>query len=178
MRCDLMRNGAGLLVMAVLLMTAACGNEMPAPWPAPRPAGRKANNLAPAIEAALSRADRLEVLSLHPSISKTPPPDAFHEWSVLGRTEVTDPARARQILAAVSRGIQESNGTKALCFEPRHGIRARSGGATVDLVICFACYQIEAYMAGEQMSGAAIAPSPQAVLDGVLRDANVPLAKR
>jgi len=39
-------------------------------------------------------------------------------------------------------------------------------------------YQIEAYMAGEQMSGAAIAPSPQSLLDGVLRDASVPLGKR
>jgi hypothetical protein len=64
----------------------------------------------------------------------------------------------------------------ARCFDPRHGIRATSGETVADLVICFECLQIEAYVNDKHLQGALTSASPQAFLNGVLRDAKIPLA--
>jgi hypothetical protein len=166
-----------MLAIAVLLSTLSCGVETPPPKPAPTPA-KETRNLPPSVDALLSRAQELEVLSLDPQVLNKPPADAYHGWRVLGRTAVRDAGRTRELLDAISKGIQESDGRVAMCFEPRHGIRARAGDATVDLVICFACYQMEAYVNGARVGNAATTSSPQAALNAVLREAHVPLPTR
>ena len=45
----------------------------------------------------------------------------------------------KQLLDALYKGIADSDGNGAKCFDPRHGIRASVDGKTVDLVICFEC---------------------------------------
>jgi hypothetical protein len=63
------------------------------------------------------------------------------------------------------------------CFEPRHGVRAMAGGKTVDLVICFACSEVQVWSDdGKDLEGLAlIGDSAQAAFDKVLTDAKVPL---
>ena len=43
---------------------------------------------------------------------------------MLRRAEIGPAAQQREILELVERGIRESDGTIAACFDPRHGIRA------------------------------------------------------
>lgn len=128
------------------------------------------------VEAILAKPDRLELFSLDPAMPDEKPKNGFHEWKVLGSTVVKDAKTQAALVAALQKGIAESN-VVASCFDPRHGLRATQGGKTVDLVICFRCRSIEVHR-GDQRSFVWVTVSPQPALDKVLKDANVPLAKK
>lgn len=134
------------------------------------------NRLPGTVDTVLTQATELELLSLEPQLPSTKPRDAFHGYKVLGRTRVQEPQLKDQLLAAIRQGISESAGAVAVCFNPRHGVRAISGRSVVDLVICFECLQIQPYLDGKQVDTALTTRSPQALLDQVLRSSNVPLA--
>src|SRR5262249_52718145 len=107
------------------------------------------------FRAVLDAADTVELLSLDPNdadfddededdesearprvVNPSPPPapaDLFHGFLVLGKTVLEDPAERSAILSALYRGIDESDGDVVMCFDPRHGIRARRGEAVVDV---------------------------------------------
>jgi len=137
-----------------------------------------ANGLPSSVETVLEKSEQLELLSLDPLITKAPPKEAFHGWRVLGTTTIKDSRLRTEIVAAMRNGIAEFQYPVAACFNPRHGIRAKSGDTIVDLVICFECRQIEAYANDKRSGGALTAPSPQSFLDQVLRDAQIPLASK
>ena len=83
----------------------------------------------------------------------------------------------KTLLAALEKGAKDNDGTVARCFDPRHGIRVKAGDKTIDLVICFACYQTKVFT-GDKLSGDYLTTdSPQPALNRVLKDANVPLPK-
>jgi hypothetical protein len=126
----------------------------------------------PSVVSVLAVPDRLEVLSLMPDPEPKEP--GFYGWNVLGRTVVKDSSRRATIVNALSRGIFEADG-EALCFSPRHGVRAKRGKTTVDLVVCFECSKVEVYVDGKQVQALDIDDSPHELLDGVLRAAHVPL---
>ena len=81
------------------------------------------------------------------------------------------------LVAALKKGVEENDGTVANCFNPRHGIRATHEGNTVELVICFECLSMQAYL-GAERSGALTTASPERTFDDVLRAAKVPLAPK
>jgi hypothetical protein len=120
---------------------------------------------------ALARADGVEVLSLDPERQKEKPTDGFHGWKVLGRTVVKDEETRKKVLAAFQKSIEESEGLRAACFKPRHGLRLHHQGKTLDLVICFECFQVHV---DEGNEGFLITASAQPVMDKVLVDAGVP----
>ncbi|MDA1195733.1 MAG: hypothetical protein O2894_11180 [Planctomycetota bacterium] len=97
--------------------------------------------------AVLEQADRLELLALHPfpfDDGKPAAGEGFHDYKILGRADV--PAADRgALVTALYRAIGENDGTAAMCFNPRHGLRAVRGTSTVDLVICFECLQIHGH---------------------------------
>ena len=130
-----------------------------------------AEDLAPDVRTALHGADRVELLSLEPT--KDSSQSAFHGWKVLGSTVVTDPST---LAAALDKGMAEAYAI-AGCWSPRHGIRINRGSSVMDLVICFHCQQIAAYVDGEAVAGAATTKSPQRVLDAILKKAGVRLAR-
>jgi hypothetical protein len=139
------------------------------------------NRLPDDVQAVISRSQRLELLSLDPKqlAAANVTDDArnlFHGWRVLGRTPVDDPNARRQVIDALNRSIQENKGLAAACFVPRHGLRASAGGRTVDLVICFQCFQIR-YYDGQAQGGVLTTASSRALLNRLLRQANVPLAQ-
>ena len=84
----------------------------------------------------------------------------LYHFPVLGRVSITDP---------------EGH----LCFFPRHVLRVVKGGRTIDLVICFQCNSYRVYADGKPASDKSppVGKSSQDLLNKILADAGVPLAK-
>jgi len=106
------------------------------------------------------------------SVSK----EYFHDYRVLGRTEIKDPKRKAELLAALYQGVEDRRASPAACFDPRHGIVAVAGTNRVELLICFHCNQGQEYSATGQR-GFLIGKDPQELFNRTLTEAGVPLAK-
>lgn len=124
------------------------------------------------------KAERLELISLQPEGPPAKGAPALHGWAVLGKTVVKDAEVRKAMVAALKKGLAESDGSTKDCFNPRHAIRVMNGGKPVDYLICFECSQVIIYADGKTRAELPITRSPQPVLDKVLRDAGVPLAKK
>ena len=124
------------------------------------------------VKEILDKAETFELYSLDPKPAKDV--NGFHDYKVLGKTLVKDAKVREGIVAALYKGIADTDGTVAGCFNPRHGIRAGADGQTADLVICFECLSMQAYLDGKRDGGALTTGGPQTTFDKVLRDAGVP----
>jgi hypothetical protein len=116
---------------------------------------------APA-KAILERADRLEVLSLDPNLH-----GSFHGYRVLKTVLVTSPDTRKALVSAFEQAVKENQGEMAMCFNPRHGLRATNGEKQEEFVICFQCLQVEAY--GETEAQFLVSRSAAPAFDEVLR---------
>jgi hypothetical protein len=106
---------------------------------------------------------------------KKPKEEFFQGWPILGKTALKDAARkeVRDLFGAAVRA-----GAGAKCFDPRHGLRITSGAMTFDLVICFRCSWIYIYSPKkDDPVKKVIHPGMQRVLDKLLKDAKISLAK-
>lgn len=101
--------------------------------------------------------------------------EEFHGFPVLGKVEIDKASDRKAIVNAVHEGIAQSNGMKARCFVPRHGLRVETNDNAIDYVICFECLQIDTYANGERTNKPTTS-APQAMLNQYLKAANVPLA--
>jgi len=128
-------------------------------------------------KAALEGAGEIELLSLEPAHPQEKPADDFHGWKVLGRKVVGDETVRKELVAAFEKGVAEYTGGPAKCFNPRHGIRVKHGGKTVDFVICFECYQVRAYVGGAKEMWFLVSRSPAELFNKILKDGGVPLPK-
>src|SRR5262245_44192703 len=137
----------------------------------------KENKLSDDAKAILEQADQFELYSLDPEQTKEKPKDTFHGWKVLGKTTVKEKADRGKLMESLQKGIKDNDGTVAACFNPRHGLKATKGDKTVELVICFECYQVEVWL-GENRDSVLVTRSPQPAFDKVLKDAKVPLPKK
>jgi hypothetical protein len=142
-------------------------------------AEEKENKLPADAKVILEKAEQFEMYSLDPSIEKVEGKEGFHGWKVLGKTAVKKAEVRKQLLADLDKGIADSDGNGAKCFDPRHGIRAKHDGKIVDLVICFECGWIYVFRddKAERQGVAVTTGKPQASFDKVLKDAEVPLPK-
>lgn len=154
-----MRTGISLLLCFALVPASASGDD--------KPSSKAARNI-------LENAEHFELYSLNPAKEDK---DGFHGSTVLGKTLVKEAKTHKQIIAALYKGLADSDGTAALCFIPRHGIRATHKGKTVDVLICFECYQAQFHMGGKSETET-LTRSPEKVFDEVLKKAGVPLAKK
>src|SRR5438067_11634669 len=86
----------------------------------PAVAQEKKNELPPGVRAVLDKATSVELLSLDPDGlgegDKVPEKDRFHGYRVLGRTTLKDADTRKAVLAALDKGIKDSDGTRARCF--------------------------------------------------------------
>jgi len=144
--------------------------------------GRAADNALPAkARAVLEKAETLDVYSLDPDterdVTEERPKTGFRGWKILGKTTVQDADARKALLSALDKAVAGAPPRSKKCFEPRHGVRATAGGKTVDLVICFACSEVQVWSdGGVDLEGSArIADSAQPAFDKVLSDAKVPL---
>lgn len=96
----------------------------------------------------------------------------------LGETEIEDVKVRRELVAALSKGTPEHDGSVGMCFLPRHQIVAQRGRKTLDMVICFQCLQMRAKGAGAKQIPGLVSGSPEPVFDRVLEAAGVKLAPK
>ena len=129
------------------------------------------------LKALFEKAETIEVYSLDPSFEdKEPDPKkGFHGWKILGKTTIRDAKARTKLVEGMYKGLAESDGTVAKCFNPRHGIRATVDGKTADVVICFECYQMQ-FVVGAASKTEPTTRAPEKLLDEVLTAAGVPLA--
>jgi hypothetical protein len=125
----------------------------------------------------LEKANQLELLSIGHGPSPKKPAEDFHEWPVIGKTRVEDSKTRNRLVAALEKGVEENKGDSMKCFNPRHGIRVTHDGKTADFVICFECFQVMVYVAGEKEQRFLITASPAPVFNQTLQHAKVPLAR-
>ncbi len=123
----------------------------------------------------LDKATELEVFSLDPMARNEK--DGFHGYKILGKTAVKDADTCKLLVTAFKKGVKENKGTAANCFIPRHGVRFKIDKVTVDLVICFQCFQVHQYYDDKSGPAFLITDSPQPAFNKVLKDAGVPLPK-
>lgn len=172
-----------------LVFWAAVGPASPTDNPPPdRPAAPKdghggaADAVRKSVPAdaitAIENAETFTLYSLDPG--RTGPKDAkekFYDWAVLGRTDVADSAVRKQLVAALWKGVAESDGMVAGCFNPRHGVRVTHKGKTVDFILCFECLSVRV-TDGKRRGTFLITRSPQPAFDKALTDLRVPLAPK
>jgi hypothetical protein len=99
---------------------------------------------------ALRDPESFEILALDPVLIDERAKDArsvpaereFHGYEILGHAPLNEPGARKELVGFVLRGIQESDGKVAACFDPRHGIRVVKEGRVIDLVICYECLQM------------------------------------
>lgn len=124
------------LLTSVLFTVAACSSSTE-------------NRLPAQAEAALRTARSMELLALDPTPlargAAVPEGGTFHDYPILGRATLADAVQAKALGELVLRGIRESDGTAAACFNPRHGIRVSQDGRTLDLVICYECLSLSVH---------------------------------
>jgi len=141
------------------------------------------NRIPEAVDRLLTKAELFELYSLDPERKKdkqgnlVPVKDGFHGWEVLGKTEVKGEAERKRLADALRLGAEDNFGMVAACFIPRHGIRLKGGGKTVDLVICFQCLSVQVFVDGERKEGFLTTGDPQEAFDAMLRSAGVKLPK-
>ncbi len=142
---------------------------------------RAAENTIPdEYKKALEKAETLELYSLDPGTPGGPKekiPDAFHNYKVLGKTEVKKEALTK-LRAAFNKGVEEADPNVAAgCFHPRHGIRVTLDGKSYDFVVCFECLAVMVY-GGKKDASFHISGSPADVFNGLLKDAKVKLPEQ
>jgi len=105
----------------------------------------------------LSAPDKVEFMTLDSSHENFDPKAAgtMHGYRIMGSAEVADAELKKQLVGAVKKAVQDSDGTVAACFMPQHALRVVRGNSSADLVICFHCLQLEVYQ-GTVHAGASI----------------------
>jgi hypothetical protein len=136
------------------------------------------HQIPPTVKAILQNAESLEVLSLEPTTPTEPPEDAFHGWKVLGRKTLDQSEQRKKLIAVFSQGVSEYTGGGFRCFIPRHGLRVKHKDQVADLVICFECSHVRAYVDGESEKSFLISDSPADLFNEILRTAGVPLPEQ
>ncbi len=125
----------------------------------------------------MEHAETMTLYSLDPTDLGDDTQENFHRWRVLGSIAVECPNTRTRIATQLVIANEQSNGGMK-CFDPTHGIRVTWQGQVVDLLACFWCSQLEVFGPSEEWGGIVpVAATPARLLDRLLRQAGVPLAK-
>jgi hypothetical protein len=133
----------------------------------------KGNPIPKAARDVLENADEFTLLSLKSNVMAKGK-ERFCEYAILGKKQIKNVSERRAILDALYAGVSAS-GPIAECFNPRHGIRAKRGNETEELLICFDCGQIHLHGAAE--ASLCVDKTPAAVFNRSLTKAHVPISK-
>ena len=141
------------------------------------------NELPREAKRILDRAEKLELILIEPSGGRYHPnieyklnsQDRYYGYEVLGKAVVSG-ARAKELRRALYSGVAAIRaGESAMCFSPRHGLRATHKGRTTELLICFQCMNLSTYTADGQRHPpmTAIARGAQPVFNRLLSEGGV-----
>jgi hypothetical protein len=125
-----------------------------------------------AIQAFLENADQVEAFRLNPKKAKQPEQKGgafFHSYKVLRHVQVKKVDDRKAIAKALGAALHWNPLRQALCFNPRHGVRASHGGRSLDLVICLECSIIYLYEADKFQDNLTVTAKTCEPLDRVLR---------
>jgi hypothetical protein len=139
------------------------------------------DTLSKETRAILDKSEKLILISIEPDPvvrdAKTRTKGNFHNYPVLGQTEIKDEKRKGQLLSALYGAAHEYRGLLPGCFIPRHGIIAVAGTNRVELLICFECQIVHEFVNSNE-SRCLIHDSPREIFNSTLAEAGVPLAKK
>jgi hypothetical protein len=133
----------------------------------------KAKQLINELTKELQNAERIEVFRLNPK----PLPDegkntkrGFHGYAILieGQTETAE--RRKEIASFLGKTLHWNELRKALCFNPRHGVRVVSGKQTLDFLICFECYRVQVFEGDKLHSSFALSQPKDNPIEQLLRN--------
>ena len=113
---------------------------------------------------------------VHPTKLQTG--NGFEGFPLLGSVEIKDAATRKKLVAALEAGIDDSDGTMAKCFWPRHALETEVDGRPTKFIICFECLQIKIISQGEKDRVVATTSERESVFDEVLKAASVELAPK
>jgi hypothetical protein len=149
-----------------------------------RPALQPPVYLPPDAQTLLANADAFTLFSINPEPdSDHNATNTFESHEILGQLEIQSKDTRMELIDALNKGISAENrflwpGPRALptCFNPRHGIRAKKSGETIELLICFECKQIYIKSSSATNQLFLTTREPAATFNNILKDAGVPLA--
>ena len=102
----------------------------------------------------------------------------FHGYPVLGSAVVESKPASQQVLESVLGKVDPDPESLTACFEPQHGIEVKlADGRSIDLVICYHCFQMEIYDGAEEAT-VTIGPASQPVLNERLKAGGVQFVDR
>lgn len=110
------------------------------------------------VREVLERPDTFTLLSMDPSPPREDldPETSIDRWAITGEAVVRDPANRAQAVMLLYEAVRQSDGRAAMCFDPRHALRATKDGVEVAVLICFECLTIRVYVDGVREGGATI----------------------
>jgi len=101
----------------------------------------------------------------------------FQGYRILGQITLTSPESRGMVIDTIRDAVRDWDGAIALCFEPRHGVRATDASGAYDFLICFECQQIYVSSPGGIKKQLGIHASGWQLND-ILTAAHVPLPKQ
>jgi len=132
--------------------------------------------LPPALDEALSSVQRVELYSLEPWADRkdSAPRGRLHGFKVLGHAAL-DGSAAMKAIAAFRAAVATGNDAVAACFDPRHALRVVAGEHVYDLLLCYACGQLEVFDGDHHLAWISASGSSDD-LDRLLGSSLVPLS--
>lgn len=125
----------------------------------------------------LEHAETFTLFSLNPEPdSRKKPKPEFKGYPQLGKTQIPAGNDRTNLISVLYDGIANGDAI-AMCFNPRHGIRATQGSNTVELLICFECGQIYTFSNRGSNQMFATSETPAAVFDAYLERSKIALPK-
>ena len=100
----------------------------------------------------------------------------FRDYLILGETVVGSAASRQALAATLKRTVTAWDGGYAMCFHPRHGLRAVHGGNTFEFVICFECGRLYLYPNADDRLSSEL-EGKAGPFDELLVAAGIPLGK-
>jgi hypothetical protein len=131
------------------------------------------NDIPPDLAKALADAKEATLFSIEPMGGKNPKA-GFHGYPILGQAML----QGKDLDGAIAEflnAVKHFDGESARCFNPRHGLRVKSQGATFDIVICFECSIYHVHKGGRQVSTGGLTGTGKA-MNAILTAARVKLA--
>jgi hypothetical protein len=103
---------------------------------------------------------------------------AFYDHQILASADLPGTDERHELITLLWGGISDhEEGIPIDCFNPRHGIRVRSGDRWLDWVICFKCHRLHVYdQDGEQVASKGISSSVEPRFSAIYRAAGLELA--
>jgi len=123
------------------------------------------------VQAFLEGAERVELLRLNPRKVEGPekPLQSFHGYEVLAHARVEGADKRKELARSLGKSFHWNEARQALCFNPRHGLKAHCQKRTLELVICFECGRIDVYEAGKGTGSITLLAKRSPIIDELLR---------